>query len=226
MNYATTVRRPNPLAALGAMGVPAGFGLILIAGLAVNIVVTPPLPNPQGTQVEPNVVVPIETVETDLPPTSDATSNSQPTEQAMVRPPSDYDFALGPTGPIGALDEFDADLLLGSDGLGTGLAPLPPLFDPVDASPLGNPANWITTADYRSSWIRREYTGTAHFTLQIDATGKVSGCSITGSTGYSALDEATCALLQRRARFTPATGAQGEAVQGRYSNSVNWTIPE
>jgi periplasmic protein TonB len=226
MNYATTVRRPNPLAALGAMGVPAGFGFILIAGLAVNIVVTPPLPNPQGTQVKPDVVVPIEPVETDLPPTSDTKSSSQQTEQTLVRPPSDYDFELGPTGPIGALDEFDTGSLLGSEGLGTGLPPLPPLFEAVEASPLGNPANWITTADYRSSWIRREYTGTARFTLQVDISGRVSNCSITGSTGYRALDEATCVLLQRRARFTPARGTEGQAVPGIYSNSVNWTIPE
>ena len=226
MNYATTARRPNPLAALGAMGVPAGFGVILIAGLAVNIVVTPPVPNPEGRQVEPDVVVPIEPVETDLPPTSDTTSSSQSSEQTLTRPPSDFVFELGPTAPIGGLDEIDTGSLLGSEGLGAGLPSLPPLVDPVDATPLGNPANWITTADYKSSWIRREYTGTARFTLQIDATGKVSGCAITGSTGYSALDEATCVLLQRRALFNPAKDNEGQAVAGSYSNSVSWTIPE
>ena len=39
MSYATTASRPNPLAAVGALGVPASFGLILIAGLAVTQVI-------------------------------------------------------------------------------------------------------------------------------------------------------------------------------------------
>ena len=224
MNYATTARRPDPLAAIGAMGVPASFGIVLIAGLAVNHVIQEPIPNPIGEDI-PFVVVTPEVIEDDLAPASDSKTASSTPTQTVTRPPSDVEFDLGPTAPITPLGPVDPGTLLGSEGLGA-LPPLDPVFDPVGASPRGNPANWITTADYRSTWIRRELTGVASFALQVDATGRVSDCVITGSTGHSALDRATCTLISQRAVFNPAKGTDGKAVAGSYSSSVAWTIPE
>ena len=42
MNYAAQANRPNPAAALGALGMPTAFGALLVFGLAV--VVVPPAP--------------------------------------------------------------------------------------------------------------------------------------------------------------------------------------
>lgn len=224
MSYANTASRPNPLAAVGALGVPATFGLILIAGLAVKHVMVTPIPNPDATNI-PDVVVTPKPIDDVLPPT-DTQSSSAPTPvQTYTRPQSELDFDLGPVGPITPIGEFDPGSLLGSDDFTGSLPPLDPLFDPVAAAPRGNPANWITTADYRSTWIRRELTGTARFALQIDAGGRVTDCRITGSTGHAALDQATCALIERRAVFTPAKGTDGKVTAGTYSSSVNWQIP-
>jgi protein TonB len=68
-------------------------------------------------------------------------------------------------------------------------------------------------------------TGTARFALSIDARGRVTGCTITRSTGHPALDGATCDLVARRARFDAARDGSGKPVAGRYTGVITWTIP-
>ena len=101
-----------------------------------------------------------------------------------------------------------------------------PAFDPVSARPRNDPANWVTEADYRSSWINREMAGTARFRLEIAASGKVEGCTITGSSGHPDLDKATCDLVMRRAKFDPAKDSAGARTDGSYASSVRWQIPD
>lgn len=103
--------------------------------------------------------------------------------------------------------------------------PPPPRFPPKNPSPDNNPGTWVTTSDYRSSWINREYTGTASFTLRVNTDGRVESCSITGGSAPSELKEATCRLIERRARFEPATDGNGNEVPGTYSSTVRWQIP-
>jgi len=54
--------------------------------------------------------------------------------------------------------------------------------------------------------------GTAQASLTIGTDGRVVSCTITRSTGNSALDSATCNVLRRRARFTPARDSNGNPV--------------
>lgn len=224
MSYASQANRPNPLAVFGALGVPAGVGAILIAGLAVKIVIEPPVPNPSATDI-PDVVVTPNPVETKAPPTNERnTANETPTPRPIPAPEVNLTGDETLTFPSGLNENW-----------GGGLEPIEvnipqprpsASFDPVDATPRGNPANWITTADYRSSWIRRELTGTARFTLQVDTSGRVSDCQVTGSTGYAVLDRATCRLISARAVFNPAKGSDGKPTAGRYSSVVAWQIPQ
>ena len=51
--------------------------------------------------------------------------------------------------------------------------------------------------------------GTAQAELTISASGTVVGCNLIRSTGNSALDSATCNILRRRAKFTPARDSNG-----------------
>ena len=100
------------------------------------------------------------------------------------------------------------------------------LPDPVKAAPRGNPGGWVTDSDYRSNWIRKELSGSASFVLAIDARGKVTDCTIVRSTGHNELDNATCSLIERRAKFNPAKDSHGNPVAGSYANTVNWRIPK
>lgn len=228
MSYASTANRPNLAAALGALGAPLGFGVLLVAGLAVTVVLDDPIPNPTTVFTDPDVLPPVEPVPT--PETSSSSSQTQtqtPPEFTNTRPDSEFDFELGPTAPVGELPGLDEDL---TGTVATPVFEVPqvrqtPTFDPIAASPRGNPGEWITNNDYRTSWINRGYEGVAGFEVQIDDRGRVTECSITRSTGYSDLDNATCRLLERRARFNPAKDSSGNAISGSYSSSVNWQIP-
>ena len=104
--------------------------------------------------------------------------------------------------------------------------PPPPRFTAKGATPKGNPGNWATTNDYPSRALREEREGTTGFRVTVSPDGRVSGCTITSSSGHSDLDEATCSNVTRRARFTPATDGEGNPTTGSYSSRVRWVIPK
>lgn len=103
-----------------------------------------------------------------------------------------------------------------------------PITNPSGASaqPLGAPGQWATDTDYPTSALREGHSGRAFFTVQVSSNGRVTKCVVTGSSGFADLDETTCTLIQRRARFRPASGNDGNAVDGEYSSSVMWHIPD
>ncbi|MFZ1743700.1 MAG: TonB family protein, partial [Pontixanthobacter sp.] len=65
----------------------------------------------------------------------------------------------------------------------------------------------------------------ATFKVSVGTNGKVQNCQIVASTGHSALDEATCDLVTKRARFEPARDSSGNKTTGDYSTSVKWQLP-
>ncbi|MGZ3172830.1 MAG: energy transducer TonB [Croceibacterium sp.] len=105
-------------------------------------------------------------------------------------------------------------------------APPPPRFSPKGASPKGNPASWATTDDYPSRALREEKEGVTRFTVTVGTDGRVTNCTVTGSSGTPELDDAACRAITRRARFAPATDGEGNPTTGSYSNSVRWQIPK
>ena len=62
--------------------------------------------------------------------------------------------------------------------------------------------------------------------LEIAADGRVTNCTITGTSGHPQLDVATCALVSKRAKFQPARGSEGQPVAGSYSNAIDWQLPD
>ena len=107
--------------------------------------------------------------------------------------------------------------------------PPPPAAPPVAATratPRSSPGSWLSDADYPSRAQREERSGTAGFRLQIGADGRVTDCTITSSTGHPDLDEATCRLLPRRARFKPAKGSDGAEMPDTYNGRITWRLPE
>jgi protein TonB len=104
--------------------------------------------------------------------------------------------------------------------------PAPPPAPPKPATPRGNPANWATTNDYPSRALREERSGTTSFRVTVSTDGRVASCQVTSSSGHDDLDQATCANITRRGRFTPAKDSSGNPVQGVWSSRVKWVIPE
>jgi len=63
--------------------------------------------------------------------------------------------------------------------------------------------------DYPASAQAAGAEGTAQAQLTIGPDGRVVGCNIIRSAGNGALDGATCNILRRRAKFTPARDSEG-----------------
>lgn len=107
------------------------------------------------------------------------------------------------------------------------LRPAPsPVTGPRAASPRGNPGNWVTSHDYPSRALRDELEGATRFRLIVSADGRASHCEVRESSGALALDQATCTIIKRRARFTPALDDRGNPIEGNWSSAVRWQIPD
>ena len=102
--------------------------------------------------------------------------------------------------------------------------PIPPVVTPPPAPPPPPPPRKIQSAqsargdlrtlfsadDYPASAQSAGAEGTAQATLTIGPDGRVVGCNLSRSTGNGSLDSATCNILRRRAKFTPARDSNGQ----------------
>jgi protein TonB len=84
---------------------------------------------------------------------------------------------------------------------------------------------FITPGDYPAAAVRARQQGTVRFRLEVGPDGRVTGCTILRSSRSAALDSTTCALMRRRARFTPATDAVGNPVQSSIEEEFTWKLP-
>jgi len=89
-----------------------------------------------------------------------------------------------------------------------------------------NLGSYFSSDDYPPSAERAEAEGTTRFRLTVGTNGRVTDCQITGSSGNSALDQATCRILRGRARYTPARDQNGNPSSGTDSGSVTWRLPQ
>ncbi len=171
-------------------------------------VVEPPPPPPEPEQ---EVSPPI-----DAPP-----SPSPPRNAPVVVPPTKVD---APTIVVPVVKKIEAPAAPPPP------PPPPPPIPEVDkskkASPQGNPGRWASSDDYPSRSLREENEGVTRFSVQIGTNGRVTSCSVTGSSGHADLDAATCKLVSSRAKFSPALGKDGSPTTGSYSSSVRWQIPK
>ena len=79
--------------------------------------------------------------------------------------------------------------------------------------------------DYPADAQSRGEEGTVQAELTIDRRGHVIGCSILQSSGHASLDKATCTILRRRARFTPARDSNGDAIPAKVTTPpVTWRL--
>ena len=107
----------------------------------------------------------------------------------------------------------------GSGQLSAQAANLPPVRAQADIS------QFVSDADYPAEALIRNEQGTVRFELSVAPDGDVTGCRVVGSSGSSALDEATCSIMTSRARFTPARDSAGAPVADRVAARLNWALP-
>lgn len=208
MAYADQKTSGNRIIALiivAAIHIALGYGLV--TGLAfeaakkvVKTVTTIDIEEPEEPEEEP----PPPPEKVDLPP-------------PPVAPPPPIDLNPAPP-PIQVIERPPPAPI-------QTVAPPPPPPPPVPPQPRGNPGSWATSNDYPSSALREDREGVTRFSVTVGTDGRVQSCQVTGSSGHSDLDEATCKYISRRARFKPAT-RDGSKVVGTWSSAVRWQIPD
>ena len=105
----------------------------------------------------------------------------------------------------------------------------PPVLEVKTVKPArakANLASYVSDQDYPSSAVHNEEQGTTRFRLGVGPDGRVSECSVIGSSGSSALDSATCRLMKQRAKFTPARNSAGEATSDSVTSAIRWVLPD
>jgi protein TonB len=87
-------------------------------------------------------------------------------------------------------------------------------------------STWVSNEDYPPGALRVEAQGVVGINVAVGTDGRVTGCEVTASSGNDQLDQATCRLYARRARFQPALDADGNPTPSRHSDRIRWQIPE
>lgn len=216
MAYADQTMSGNKIIAIIIVGlIHLALGYALVTGLAysatkkliervttVDIDEPEPEPTEEPPPPEPDTAPPPPVAPP--PPISVATSPPQIVTQVNIPPPAPVVRQIVPA-PV---------------------APPPPRVQPKNPEPRGRPGDWANANDYPSRALREEREGVTRFSVQVGADGRVTSCQVTGSSGHADLDDTTCKLITRRARFRPATDGNGDPTTGSWASAVRWEIPE
>lgn len=223
MAFTTEKSRNQQIVSAGMVAaLHLGVGALLIATFAGGIGETIVHIVPKVFNVPPEP--------TPVPP--DTRTPRKPDESVVIAPKPD--ITLGPASTDGivtaATGTNDVIPYVGPNtSTGAVIEPSPTptsSFIPRSAKPRTNPGTWATTLDYPARAIREGRQGVTAFRVSVGTDGKVSECMIIRSSGSQDLDEATCAKVSKRAKFEPATDANGNRVTGSYANSIRWELPE
>ena len=91
--------------------------------------------------------------------------------------------------------------------------------------PLKSPGEWIVSSDYPLQMLFAGQPALVSFRLSVGADGVPTACHIQATTRLKSFDDAVCKSVMRRARFSPALDAEGQAIASYYQNNVRFQIP-
>ena len=132
----------------------------------------------------------------------------------------DYSFALSDTAPLlKALDDCLTDL---RDYFNV---PPPDTPNPrLSRGPVGDLQKVFRREDYPMHAGHLGLQGSTTMEILIDEKGAVADCSVTETSGHSALDAQSCAIVKERAKFQPAMNIQGKPERSSYSQRIRWKL--
>ena len=103
--------------------------------------------------------------------------------------------------------------------------PPPPPHVSQTAKARGDLHSLFSTDDYPASALRNEEQGTTGVRITVGTDGRVADCQVTSSSGSAALDTATCSIIRRRAKYTPARNDDGSMAMGSDAVRIKWVVP-
>ena len=212
--------REKALSGAVTIAVVGCIGYALVSGLAMSVIRTPPWEIPATAYRSPPPPPP---------------PRPEPIQQRIKTPPIGQKIVVPlPPIPLPTIDRTQLDTgtvmlppnRIDTLGVGPTTAPPPPRADlSARAKPIGHPGDWVTTDDYPASALRAGAEGRTSFRLDLGIDGRATGCTVTASSGSDDLDRTACRLLERRAHFSAALGADGHAVGSSYAGTVVWRAP-
>jgi TonB family protein len=114
--------------------------------------------------------------------------------------------------------------LCANDALAQSNSPWPRVREYGGAMPK-NENLWIGAVDYPSGALRSGEQGNVIVAFDITADGRAKNCIVEASSGSPTLDRVPCRIIERKARFIPASDESGPvATKGRYS--VAFWLPD
>ena len=104
--------------------------------------------------------------------------------------------------------------------------PPPPVASKARGAKPKGQGSWAARIqdNYPSAALRKEIEGTVGVRVTIGPDGRVSACTVSGSSGSGDLDSAACDGMTRYARFEPALDAGGSPTTGSFSTRIVYKI--
>ena len=99
-----------------------------------------------------------------------------------------------------------------------------PAADTIRNLPPASLRGYISSSDYPAEAFAKGEQGSVEFRVLVGIDGAVKSCTVVKSSGSSALDARTCAIMQDRLRFLPGRDEDGQPVEDYYSSAVSWRI--
>ena len=88
-----------------------------------------------------------------------------------------------------------------------------------------NLGSWFSNDDFPAYLVEQQPgVWLVGVRITVAPTGVVAGCDVDSSSGVARLDELTCRTLRLRAKFRPATFADGASAAGVYRTYVGWDV--
>lgn len=204
--------------------------VVLLHGAGITALALARTDNPIGPIFEPTDVTWIEESKPppEVPP--EPIKPKVPVQQPPVLTMPDPVFKLPTTGPAVPWTPPPAPTPAipepGPAAVPRADPPPPPAARKVEpARARANLTSYVSDEDYPSNAARNEEQGTTRFRLVVGANGKVTDCTVTSSSGSSALDSATCRLMRQRARFEPARDSDGRPTGDTVTSAIRWVLP-
>lgn len=196
-----------------------GIGYALVTGLAISAakqviqrVTTVDIEEPEPEEEEPPPPPPEENVAPPPPVAPPAPINIAPAPppiRTVDTPPPPAPIAVRVPPPAAA-------------------PPPPPAPSRARAAQREGQNRWAARiqANYPRRAVQREIEGNVGVSVTIGPDGRVTGCSVSNSSGNDDLDQAACEGMQRYARYEPALDDAGNPTTGRDSMTIVYRLGE
>lgn len=82
----------------------------------------------------------------------------------------------------------------------------------------------LTSSDYPRSALAKGQSGRITFRLDVDASGKATGCHVLYRVADDEFAKVTCMLILKRVKLTPALDEFGKPTKSYYIRTINWLM--